>query len=168
MFSIPYLDETLALLVRDPDREVFDSWADINAMGNIEIGVPNLPYFLDKLHDLAPRARIRTVTSAEDLFKGQLEGLRAVALPAERASAWTLLYPQYSVVVPDGARVKIPLAYPLAGRDGRFASFINTWIELKRKDGTLDALFAYWIQGQRAVPRAPRWSILRDVLHWVD
>ncbi len=48
------------------------------------------------------------------------------------------------------------------------ASMVNTWIELKRKDGTIDELFEHWIlrKGQRE-PKRPRWSVLRDVLHWV-
>ena len=88
-----------------------------------------------------------------------------MAFPAERGSAWTLLYPQYSVVVPDGALVKVPLAYPIGRSDEAFATFLNTWIELKRKDGTLDSLYKYWVLGQNAAPRQPRWSIGRDVLH---
>ena len=123
MLSTPYLDETLALLVRDPDRETLGAWSDIASMGAIDIGVPDLPYFMDKVHDLLPRARLRTIHAAEEVFKADLDGLRAVALPAERGSAWTLLYPQYSVVVPEGARVKIPLAYPLSGRDARLRQF---------------------------------------------
>ena len=62
----------------------------------------------------------------------------ALAMPAERGSAWTLLYPQFSVVVPEPGIVKIPLAYPIGRHDEAFASFINTWIDLKRKDGTID------------------------------
>ena len=46
-------------------------------------------------------------------------------------------------------------------------SFVNQWIELKRKDGTLDAVYKYWILGQNAEPHRPRWSIIRNVLHWV-
>ena len=46
------------------------------------------------------------------------------------------------------------------------AAFVNTWIELKRKDGTLDALYKYWILGLDATPREPRWSIMRNVLGW--
>jgi hypothetical protein len=46
------------------------------------------------------------------------------------------------------------------------ATFVNTWIELKRKDGTIDALYKYWILGQNAAPKGPRWSIMRNVLHW--
>jgi hypothetical protein len=39
---------------------------------------------------------------------------------------------------------------------------------LKRKDGTLDVLYRYWILGQNAAPQRPRWSVIRNVLHWVD
>ena len=88
-------------------------------------------------------------------------------MPAERGSAWTLQYPQFSVVVPEPGIVKVPLAYPIARHDEAFASFINTWIELKRKDGTIDTLYDYWVLGREAAPHQPRWSIIRDVLHWV-
>jgi ABC-type amino acid transport substrate-binding protein len=71
-------------------------------------------------------------------------------------------------VVPEGALVKIPLAYPIGRRDAAFAAFMNAWLDLKRKDGTLDTLFKYWILGQNAAPARPRWSIARDVLHWMD
>jgi len=43
---------------------------------------------------------------------------------------------------------------------------VNTWIELKRKDGTIDQLFAHWILGDDTTARHRRWSILDDVLHW--
>jgi ABC-type amino acid transport substrate-binding protein len=94
--------------------------------------------------------------------------MNALVLPAERGSAWTLLHPQYSVVVPEPDLVKVPLAYPVARHDQAFASFVNTWIDLKRKDGTLDRLYRYWILGRNAVRPRPRWSVIRNVLHWVE
>ena len=39
---------------------------------------------------------------------------------------------------------------------------------LVRKDRTIAQLYDYWILGQSAVEREPRWSIMRNVLHWVD
>jgi ABC-type amino acid transport substrate-binding protein len=80
----------------------------------------------------------------------------------------TLLYPKYTVVVPEPGIVKIPLAYPVARRDQEWVQFVNTWIELKRRDGTIDALYGHWILGKYAEKRQPRWSAIRNVLHWVD
>ena len=64
--------------------------------------------------------------------------------------------------------MKVPLAFPVARHDQAFASFMNTWIDLKRKDGTIEALYDYWVLGRDAATQPPRWSIIRDVLHWVD
>jgi ABC-type amino acid transport substrate-binding protein len=72
------------------------------------------------------------------------------------------------VVVPEPEIVKIPLAYPLSKRDQDWAQFVNTWIELKRRDGTIVALYDHWILGKHAVKREPRWSVIRNLLHWVD
>ena len=168
LFSASYLDETLGLLVLDYDRDRFASWSAINRLGAVTIGVPGLPYFIDKLHELAPRATTRPFDTVAEVFGADRLAMDAVALPAERGSAWTLLHPEYSVVVPEGALVKIPLAYPIGRRDGALAAFMNAWLDLKRKDGTLDTLFKYWILGQNAAPARPRWSIARDVLHWME
>ena len=45
--------------------------------------------------------------------------------------------------------------------------FINLWIELKQEDKTIPSLYDYWILGKNAVPTPPRWSVVRNVLHWV-
>jgi ABC-type amino acid transport substrate-binding protein len=53
-------------------------------------------------------------------------------------------------------------------QNAEFTRFINTWISLKKTDGTIDSLYNYWILGKNAVPVKPRWSVIRNVLHWVD
>ena len=62
------------------------------------------------------------------------------------------MYPQFSIVIPQPDIVKVPLAFPLAGHDQAFASFMNTWIDLKRKDGTIQAAYDYWILGPTQQP----------------
>jgi ABC-type amino acid transport substrate-binding protein len=47
-------------------------------------------------------------------------------------------------------------------------AFLNRWIDLKQKNGTIQKLFDHWILGEGAEDTGPRWSIIRDVLHWVD
>jgi Na+/H+-dicarboxylate symporter/ABC-type amino acid transport substrate-binding protein len=167
LLSTSYLDETLAFVVPDHSREAFGNWDQIRSMGSIVIGAPDVPYYIDKVRQQAPNARIEVLNSPEEAF-ALGSGLHAMMLPAERGSAWTLLHPEYSVVVPEPGLVKVPLAYAVARHDQAFASFVNTWIDLKRKDGTIDRLYRYWILGQNAAPARPRWSIIRDVLHWVE
>lgn len=168
LHSNSYLDETLALVVRDEDRTRFEQWSSIRSAGRLTIAVPDVPYYVDRIRELAPAAVIRRFDNVPALLGQASTGVDAIALPAERGSAWTLMYPRYTVVVPEPSRVRIPLAYPLARNDQLFARFVNTWIELKQKDGTVQALYDYWILGRSADRPAPRWSIVRNVLHWVD
>ena len=167
LFSDSYLDETLALVVPDDQRERYNTWDAIRDQGALTIAVMDVPYYVQKLRELLPRAVIQVHQDIEPLFDRAATHAEAVALPAERGSAWTLRYPAYSVVVPGPDPIRVPLAYPIGKRDERLASFVNTWIALKVKDGTLDAAYKHWILGQDAASRQPRWSIVRDVLHWV-
>jgi ABC-type amino acid transport substrate-binding protein len=168
VFSEPYLDETLAFIVKDDLRDQVSSWARIRQLGAFGVIAPNAPYYLSVIQARAPSLRVG-VKDLQVIEHALEQGTAdAVILPAESGSVWTLLYPQYSVVVPDSDFVKVPLAYPLARRDLALASFINAWIELKRRDGTIDALHRHWILGQDAVSQRPRWSIIRDVLHRVE
>ena len=169
LYSQPYLDETLAFVVKDHLREDFSSWARIRRLGTYRVVAPNVPYYLAAIRERAPSLQLEVTDDIQTLERGIERGTTdALMLPAERGSVMTLLYPQYSVVVPDTDVVKIPLAYPLARHDQDWAHFINTWIELKRRDGTIDALYRHWILGENAVPHRPRWSVIRDVLHWVE
>ena len=152
----------------DDQRERYASWDAIRALGPLTIAVPDLPYYTAKLHDLLPLAKLEVHPDIEPLFDRAASHADAFALPAERGSAWTLIYPAYSVVVPGPDPIRVPLAYPIGKRDGQLARFVNTWIALKRKDGTLDATYKHWILGTDATPRQPRWSIVSNVLHWME
>lgn len=167
LFSESYLDETVAFVVLDEARDRFATWDLIRQQGRLRVAVPDVPYYIDKVRQRLPQAQLEVMPDVAALFSTP-DRYDAAMLPAERGSAWTLLHPKLSVVVPGPDVVKVPLAYPLARHDQAFASFINTWIELKRKDGTIDALYKRWILGQDASVRQPRWSIMRDVLHWVE
>jgi ABC-type amino acid transport substrate-binding protein len=167
VFSDAYLDETLAFIVPDRRRDEFMTWERLREKPGIRLGIPDLPYYVQKLKERLPQANLQVVSEALPFFAtDDHAGLDGLAFAAERGSAWTLMYPKLAVVIPEPDLVKVPLAYPVAAGDQAFVRFINTWIELKRKDGTIDGLYKYWILGQDAAPKQPRWSIMRNVLHW--
>lgn len=167
-FSAPYLDETVAFVVKDHLRARFATWASIQAATDLVIGVPAVPYYQRLLADRLPGLSLRAVAVTEPDVLDPAIGLDAIALPAERGSVLTLLNPKWTVVVPSPGVIKVPLAFPLGGQDPAWAAFVDTWLEMKRRDGTLVALYDHWILGRSATARAPRWSIVRNVLHWVD
>jgi ABC-type amino acid transport substrate-binding protein len=164
-FSAPYLDETLGWVVRDHLRNRFESWDTIAAIEGLRIGAIDAPYYLTELHERAPALRFERLSP--DVTDEAVAAYDAFLIPAERGSVWTLLHPEFTVVVPRPDRIKVPLAYPLFRHGERWEQFVNTWIELKRRDATLDRLYRHWILGQDAVDVTPRWSVVRSVLHWV-
>ncbi len=171
-FSSDYLDETLAFIVPDYRRADFSSADWIRKTPGLRVAVPNLPYARDLVHREFPGVTIVEIplnnTSVTDFFKGQGEPVDALVLTAERGSFRTLLYPAFSVAVPHPVILKLPLAYPVARHDIEAARFLSNWIDLKNKDGTIQSLYDYWILGRDASPPKKRWSVLRNVLHWVD
>ena len=107
----------------DDQREQYASWDAIRDRGALTIAVPDVPYYVDKLRELLPRAVIQVHTGAiEPLFDRAATHADALALPAERGSAWTLIYPAYSVVVPGPDPIRVPLAYPIGKRDQPLAA----------------------------------------------
>ena len=140
LFSAPYLDETLAFVTRDHLRDRFRSWSAIRDLGAVRVGVPDLPSYHRAVRVRAPQLVIVPLRRTEELFKPD-DDVMAYVLPAERGSVLTLLHPAYSVVVPEPDTIKLPLAYPVARGDQRWATFVNTWLELKRRDGSIDALY---------------------------
>ena len=47
-------------------------------------------------------------------------------------------------------------------------AFVERWAVLAAADGTTDQLYDYWILGRGTSTDPPRWSVIRDVFHWVD
>jgi Na+/H+-dicarboxylate symporter/ABC-type amino acid transport substrate-binding protein len=162
-FSSAYLDETVAFVVPDDRLAEFSEWSTVRAMKHLRLGVIRAPYFLQKVSDELPNVDVVPIDRMEDLLEPRL-ALDAIVVTAERGSAFTLLHPQYSVAVPKPRPFKVPLGYIVAGRDVEMAAMVNSWIELKRKDGTVDELFAHWILGQDTQPKRPRWSLIDNVL----
>lgn len=168
-FSTPYLEEHMAFVVEDHRRAEFMTLDGIRRIPSLRVAIPDVRYYAEKLHDLLPAAQVTTLRSRSDIEAFFTKGpgnIDALAFTAERGSAWSLLHPRFAVAVPQPQVLTIPLAYPTASRDGRLVAFLDRWIELKKRDGTIQELYDYWILGRNAQPPKPRWSIIRDVLHW--
>jgi Na+/H+-dicarboxylate symporter/ABC-type amino acid transport substrate-binding protein len=164
IFSTPYVDQTLAFIVKDHRRNEFNSRAAIRRLQTPRIGVLNIPYYIDKVRRYLPQATLVVLNSAREFFESRGEELDAFLFSAESGSAWSLLYPAYTVAIPQPDVLAVPLAYAMARGDQEWVNFINTWIELKKKDRTIATLYDHWILGKHAVPKQPRWSLLRNVL----
>jgi hypothetical protein len=68
-------------------------------------------------HHYLPHATLAEFKTIKEFFERGGEEVDAFVFAAEAGSAWTLLYPAYTVVVPQPGVIAIPLAYPMAHGD---------------------------------------------------
>jgi ABC-type amino acid transport substrate-binding protein len=169
-FSAPYFETTVGFIVPDYRRSDFATAEAIRELTDLRIGIPAavIDYFHDRIKAYLPQADIVAVDSVHEFFKTNEKQLDALLSDAEGGAALTLLYPEFAVVVPVPDVAKVPLAYAVAGRDREFADFLSQWITLKKNSLDFPMLYDHWILGRDAEPTHPRWSILRDVLGWVE
>jgi ABC-type amino acid transport substrate-binding protein len=170
-FSDPYMDVTFALVVKDSRRKEFANIEEIKRTGGrgLTFGVRGAyEYFAAKARESLPLAKVVPIKSYRDFFENNNDEVDALVTGAEVGAAWTLLYPGYDVVVPKPVPMVVPLGYAAAHGDTEMADFLSHWIDLKKKDRTIEKLYNYWILGQGALEKKVRWSIIRNVLHWVE
>lgn len=188
-----YLQVTQAIVVPDYRRKQFDSLESLREQ-LAETSKLRVAYVAQSIASENLRDEIRNLEQAPGLGTGAAAVTRAgitselefVEVPSEReffetgsevadvlvtsaevGSAWTLKYPNYSVVRPAGLSTQIPLYYYVA-EESRFQDFLNSWLVLKKSNGTIDQLFDYWILGRDSNAKPPRWCIARDILNWID
>jgi ABC-type amino acid transport substrate-binding protein len=167
-FSRPHLQSTLGLVVPDHARSRFDTNEELQALEDVRIAAINLPYYSRFVKRYLPNVEIVPLDSARDYFKADVGSFDALLYAAEAGSAWTLVYPQFSVVVPKPRTVTAPMALGLPLNAPGLYTFVDTWLQLQLESGVIDQLHKYWILGEGSTPKEPRWSVIRNVLGWVD
>jgi len=167
--SDPYFIATVALAVRDERRNDFNTLKKIKSAHGLKIGVPldasQIKYSLNHYFG-GTDAEFITIEFWEPFFEGLHPEVDAFVMPAEHAAAWSLLHPEYTVVVPQPNPVKIPTAFGVAMQSDALAMVINEWIVYARNAGIIDQNFDYWVMGKGASNPEPRWSVMRNLLGW--
>jgi Na+/H+-dicarboxylate symporter/ABC-type amino acid transport substrate-binding protein len=163
----PYMDVTLSLVVPDYRVRSFRTFDAMRELDDLKIGFVDLSRgFVERLRLMLPNAELVELPTNGDFFERAHRELDALLISAETGSAFTLFYPSFEVVVPEGNRVALPLFYAIAGRDAEMQDFLEHWVLLREKDGTMRDNYEHWILGKSAQRRQRRWSVIKDVLRW--
>ena len=162
----PYLVTSMGFLVKDHDKHRFDDKSRITEERGIRIGVIEGGYFENWLKINFPQAELVQFESLSDFFSNNdHDPVDAVAAQAESASAWTLLYPAYTVVIPKTKGQSAPVSIAVGGYDVVLRDTLNNWITHQKMNGSVDRWFNHWILGRDHTSKPPRWSFLKNVLH---
>ena len=162
-FSIPYINLTSAVVVKDHRRKEFKSWSEIDKQNFIRLGVVGQRR-ANNARRYLPNTVIVLLETYSEFFTDNPKYADALIISAEAGSAWTILYPAYSVVVPEPhVKANAGFAIPLDASD--FEGFFNDWLQMQQTSGIIDKLYDKWILGAKVEQEKGRWSIGRDLFN---
>lgn len=167
--SEPYFNATISLVSLDERRREFSDVTSLRQRHDLVIGVPlntsqmaaSMEQYFDPAH-----TQFRTVEFWKPFFEGDMDDIDAFLMPAEHAAAWTLLYPRYSVTVPQPNPVRMPTAFAVAIGADELGHLIDEWVGFAKSANVIDKSYRYWVLGEGAKQSQRRWSIAHDVLGW--
>jgi ABC-type amino acid transport substrate-binding protein len=170
-YSEPVLTATAGFVVKDHRRHDFSTLESLQAQQHLTIGVTANPQLVEsQLRAWLPDVALDLVelASPDDFFLSTTPGIDAFITTAEIGTAFTLLYPDFAVVVPKPTLWRLPLGFAAAKGNFALAEYLDGWVATHQQKGTFQRAYDHWILGEGAKRNEPRWSVVRNVLGWVD
>jgi proton glutamate symport protein len=164
--SKPYLQSKLALIVRSGNAHRFLHGPTIRRQQGLKIATFKSDIVDPIARALFPQAEIVVVPDYDVLLRD--DSIDAALWTLEQARAWAAANPGFSAVVPTDFGAPLLIAYLMPPNSTQFANFVNQWLDLQRANGFEQQMKDYWLQGKPQPDSRPRWSIIRNVLHWVE
>jgi proton glutamate symport protein len=147
--SLPYSEQHIAFIVKDERRAEFIDWKDIADRKDLIIGIPETFFYEKAIKAYFTNGKAWKISTPRLFFKEEFKHIDAMLFGAPAASAWTLLHPNYTVVTPKPLISALTMSFPINKNDQSFELFLRNWIEMKKKNKSLDRLFSYWIEGKK-------------------
>ena len=167
-FTDPVINVHLAFLVPDGKKDEFTKLDSVKKMNGLRIAVFNNTALVKVAHQLVPNATIVQIDSPEEFFvKGNAD---ALMISAEEGYTMTLQYPFFDVAIiePYNSYQKM-YSYPVALNSSEsYLLALNYWLRMEKDYGMLEKKYDYWVLGKIPERIEPRWSVVRNVLHWVN
>ena len=163
-FTHPYTEEDDILVVPNKERSQFTHFKQVAANPNLRLGAIGGYIPVVRRHfPLAQLVKVKDILL--DFQEHQIDAYLWSRIPG---FVWCLSNPDYVVIDYGGILGKRYFAYSIPSGSYDWGSFLNNWLLLKEQSGFNSRMYHYWIEGQSLQTRPPRWSIIRNVLHWVD
>jgi Na+/H+-dicarboxylate symporters len=166
-FTDPTVTVHMAFVVPNGKKNEFVQLDSVKKMDGLRVAVYNNTALVAVARNLLPNATIVPIDSKEEFFTGGRAD--AFMIPAEEGYTLTLQYPFYEVaIIQPYDTYQMMYAYPVAkDSSDSYLLALNYWIRMEKDYGMLDAKYSYWVLGEVPGATEPRWSIIKDELHWV-
>ena len=156
------------LVMIDPSNQAgkFLSREKIEEIQDLKIAIFNDQVFLDLVNETFPEAETKLVSNLEEMV--QFKDYDAIIWTLTQGSILASINTDLSVVIPKDLGPPFLFAYLMPPNSSELREYVNYWLDLKEADGFTKSMNDYWILGKPQEDGSPRWSVIRNVLHWVD
>lgn len=167
-FTQDYINPRLVFVTREETRKMFAKTEDVQESEHTKIAVLKGSSFESLARELFPKKNLILLNSYDEFLPLGKEV--ALLWEEQEAIAWLLVHRGYRLILPDPSLGLDSFGYAVRANSPRFLHYLNTWIELKKTSGYSAKQYDLWIKGKTeiAAPNEPRWSVIRNVLHWVE
>ncbi|MEN6442891.1 MAG: cation:dicarboxylase symporter family transporter [Methanoregula sp.] len=165
-FTDPTVTVHLAFVVPDGKKDEFTQLSDVKKMDGLRVAVYNNTALVPVAQQLLPGATIVPIDAKEEFFEERKADI--LMIPAEEGYTLTLQYPFFDVaIIKPYDSYQMTYGYPIAkDSSDSYLLALNYWIRMEKDYGMLDKKYDYWVLGKIPGSVEPRWSVVRNVLHW--
>lgn len=161
-FSHPYVEQDNVLVVLNKKKYLFHDMDQVVRRPQTKIAA--IGGYKEVVTHFFPENLVH-LDSIDDFMKGSADAMMWSEL---QAYIWCLAHPDYTTVSFNRKLGRNYFAYPCSVTTEQFIHFLNEWMVLKQQQGFELKQRQYWFLGKSQAPESQRWSIMRNVLHWVD
>jgi len=162
-FAKPYLEQPNALVVPVKNVNKFRNLQEIEKDPTLKIGGSGGYRGVVENHFM--ESSLVEIRGFEELMHGEVDAAMWSELPAY---IWCMAHPSFTTLTYNNQLGLKYFAYPMKSGSSDMITFVNEWMGLKEQSGFKKEQESYWIHGRTSLSKEPRWSFIRNVLHWVN
>ncbi|ACL17411.1 cation:dicarboxylate symporter family transporter [Methanosphaerula palustris] len=165
-FTDSYVTVHMSFVVPDEQKAEFSKLENVKKMKGLRVAVFNNTALVKVAAQMLPGATIVPIDSEEEFFVEKKAD--ALITTAEEGYTMTMQYPFYDVaIIEPNDSYQMMYGYAVAQNSSdTYLMSLNYWLKMEKDYGNLNEKYNYWILGKDAGLTEPRWSVVRNVLHW--
>ncbi|MBM3207591.1 MAG: cation:dicarboxylase symporter family transporter [Chlamydiae bacterium] len=166
-FTNTYMKPKYVFVTYEKKKKYFSSLDEIQENPRIRIAVLKGSSYESVAHDLFPDHKIVYLESYDAFNPSAADG---ILWEEQQAIYWSLGKKDIRVIFPSPSVGVDSLSYAVNSSSPKFLTYLNQWLTLKSSENFSKKQYDLWIDEKTeiAAPYEPRWSIIRDVLKWVE
>ncbi len=166
-FTRPVLTLNLAILAPDHRLKEFKTYKMIQQHPGFKLAVVGHEASQRYINKYLPNIELSVLQRYDDFFAEDNHD-DALLISAEAGYAWSMLHPEYGVMLPEGSEASYAVGYAVARHNKDLQRFMDEWLMVQQTNGELKRAYQFWILGEGSRDKAPRWSVVRNILGWVE